>query len=181
MDARCIVRVLAFATVGALGLAVATVGMAVAAPTSSSSELVDVRVARHATFDRIVFEFNDVAPGDVTAAWESPPIIQDPSGLEVPVDGNAFLRIRMAPASAFASADGAPTYHGPDRIALSGGNVVEVVKTGDFEAVMSWVAGVNTKARFTVTTGAAPARVIVDVEHSAPPASAVTTDPRFTG
>jgi hypothetical protein len=175
------VRLLAVTLVGALGVVALANGIAAAAPPNPFPELVDVRLARHDTFDRIVFEFDDATPADVTATWESPPIIEDPSGDEITVAGNAFLRIRMEPASAFSLNDGTPTYTGPNRIALEGGNVIELVKTGDFEAVMSWVAGVEAKAPFTVTTLTGPPRVIVDIKHVAPPASAVGGQPTFTG
>jgi hypothetical protein len=181
MGARWIVRLLALTIVAALGATVFADGMAAAAPGNGFPELVDVRLARHDTFDRIVFEFDDAAPTNVTAAWESPPILEDPSGLEVDVAGGAFLRIRMEPASAFSFDDGTPTYLGPNSLTLEGGNVVELVKTGDFEAVMSWVAGVGAKAPFTITTLTGPPRVIVDIKHVASPATPVGVQPTFTG
>jgi hypothetical protein len=41
--------------------------------------------------------------------------------------------------------------------------IQEVVETGDFEAVLNWVIGVNGRTPFEVSTMTDPARVVIDI------------------
>jgi hypothetical protein len=91
---------------------------------------------------------------------------EDGSGRRVPVDGSAFLVVRLEPAAtAKASGEGLEfTYDGPRRLPLAGGHAVrEVVKTGDFEAVVSWTVGLDRRRPFRVVSSASPPRVTVEV------------------
>jgi hypothetical protein len=74
----------------------------------------------------------------------------------------------MEPASGFdlATGEGRLVYKGPRRIdgAAAGASVVkELVRTGDFEAVLSWAIGVDKRSEFRVQTLDDPARLVVDV------------------
>jgi hypothetical protein len=69
----------------------------------------------------------------------------------------------MDPASGFDMETASETYPGPDRFAPDGAVVREVVRTGDFEAVLSWVAGFDEARPFTVHTETGPARLVVVV------------------
>lgn len=127
--------------------------------------LTDVRVAALAGFDRIVFEFEDAIP-DWQVRYVDPPIVEDPTADVLAVDGDAFLAFTMAPSSAFdlSQVPLRQTYTGPNRIQGPVGSLVEeLVKTGDFEAVMSWVAGLGDKVPFGVTTMSDPPRLIIDI------------------
>jgi hypothetical protein len=56
------------------------------------------------------------------------------------------------------------TYTGPRRLRPDGGRFVrDVVKSGDFEAVVSWVIGLPEERPFTVSTASSPPRLILDV------------------
>ena len=130
------------------------------APSVSSAEpaqLTDVRVGARDEGDRIVFEFaGDVVPAfDITPA--EPPFVQDASGLPVEVPGRAFLRIH------FPFATGMEAYDGPAALAGQGALLVSLVRTGDFEAVLTWVAGTDRPACVRVTTLQAPTRVVLDL------------------
>ncbi|HYX44962.1 MAG TPA: peptidoglycan-binding domain-containing protein [Acidimicrobiales bacterium] len=127
--------------------------------------LTAVRLGAHSGFDRVVFEFRAALPG-YDVRYVEPPIVADGSGEPVPVDGSAFLQVRMEPASGFDLDAGVPVFTGPDQIdgASAGTAVVrEAVRTGDFEAVLTWVVGVGSRAGFRVTTLPAPSRLVVDV------------------
>lgn len=129
--------------------------------------LTDVRVARHAGFDRVVFEFegDTVPPAEVE--YVERPIREDASGNVVEVEGEAVLQVRMFPASGvdLSGQDFRQTYTGPTRITPSDTAVVEeVVRTGDFEAVLTWVVGVAEEAPFLVTTLADPSRLVIDIQ-----------------
>jgi hypothetical protein len=76
----------------------------------------------------------------------------------------------MAPASGFDlnTAEGVMVYKGPKRIdgSAAGTSVVqELVRSGDFEAVLSWAIGLSGKVDFRVGTATSPARLIVDFRN----------------
>ena len=64
---------------------------------------------------------------------------------------------------------GAPrTYTGPSRVSPSTGTITELVRTGAFEGVLTWVIGVEAEAPFHVTTLQSPPRLVVDLTSSSP-------------
>lgn len=142
------------ATAAALGSA-APATSAPATPT-----LVAVRAAHHPTFDRLVFEFDGALPGhSVTRATK---IIGDGSGLPVPVVGSSFLAVRFSPAVGHDDA-GKVTY-GATRRSYALPAIIQVVNSGDFEAVLSFGVGLSTAAPFSVFTLTNPSRVVIDVK-----------------
>jgi hypothetical protein len=142
--------------------------------------LVAVRVGRHAGFDRIVFEFAGSTLPTVTATTVSPPLTLSPSDLPVAVAGSAFVQITMQGASG-TDVTGTTTYLGPDRINAGGANVIELVRTEDFEGVLTWVAGLRANGQVTVSQLQGPARIVVDIQAASAPATPVAATPRFTG
>ncbi|REK18080.1 MAG: hypothetical protein DWQ40_08815 [Actinobacteria bacterium] len=104
-------------------------------------------------FDRVVFEFHDSV--DEFTYEINPveaPILEDPSGQEIDVEGDAFYEITMTPASTVDLSGDEPQeiYTGPDRVpSLDDAFVVtEIVLTGDFENVMTWVVGLESEAGY---------------------------------
>src|SRR5574341_2006829 len=71
-----------------------------------------VSIAEQGAFDRITFEFEGGLPG-YGIRYIDPPIIADPSGLVVDMDGSAFIQIRMEPAAGHDPDTGIETYTGP--------------------------------------------------------------------
>ena len=140
----------------------------VAPATAKVTSLLDrVAVGRHAGYDRVVFQFRDKGLPGYRVEYVQPPLKEDGSGNPVDVAGNAFVLVRMDPASGFdvSSGEGELVYKGPKR--LPGASVVkEVVRTGDFEAVLSWAIGLEGKVPFRVTTAASPSRLIVDFKSA---------------
>jgi hypothetical protein len=132
--------------------------------------LTDVRVGAHDCFERVTFEFKPQA-GDADgpvawkAAYEQPPITEDGSGRTVKVKGDAFLVVHMAASGADLTREGAPeTYTGPTSIEAAGATrILQVRRTGDFEAVLTWVIGLDKQRPFHVTTEGGPARVVIDI------------------
>ena len=99
-------------------------------------------------------------------ATSTRPVREDGSGHVVEVEGEAFLELRLTPASGVDltghSAD--PTYEGPTRIDPGATVAVEeLVRTGDFEANLAWVVGVAERAPFAVALLDDPVRLVVDV------------------
>jgi hypothetical protein len=139
-----------------------------AAATAGDTALLErVALGRHEGFDRVVFQFRgDGLPG-YRVEYATPPFAEDGSGNPVSVDGNAFVVVRMQPASGFdvGTGEGVIVYKGPKRLqgsAAGTSNVKELVRTGDFEAVLAWTIGLDAKVPFLVTTASSPSRLIVD-------------------
>jgi len=140
-----------------------------AAAGSETALLERIAVGRHEGYDRVVFQFKNDLPG-YRVEYVEPPLKEDGSGKSVSVSGNAVVMVRMEPASGFDlnTAEGVMVYKGPKRIegASAGTSVVqELVRTGDFEAVLSWAIGLSDKVDFRVTTATSPARLIVDFRN----------------
>lgn len=138
----------------------------VPATNKQTALLTDVRAARHEGFDRIVFEFRNVLPG-YDVRYVSRPIRQDGSGRVVAIAGSSVVRIRMENAlDADLSKPSAPlTYTGPRRFTPGTPELAELVRSGGFEGVLTWVAGLHDPVDFRVTTLAAPPRLIVDFRN----------------
>jgi hypothetical protein len=135
------------------------------------SLLVDVRVGRRDDAERIVFEFANLLPG--WAVWYAEgPVTEDPSDLPLRVAGDHVLVVRMEAASGFdlAGDTADQTYLGPLRISPMWPTVQEVVRVGDFEAVLSWAIGVGGRPGFRVTTLVDPPRLVVDIDTTVLPA-----------
>jgi hypothetical protein len=127
-----------------------------------------LRVGRNDGFDRIVLEFRDGIIPEWAVRYVDPPITEDASGEEVPVGGRAFLQIRLDGAQGHDPETAAPIYTGPKRVpGGSADQVVEVVNSGEFEAIYTWVAGLGDRVPFRVQVLAAPARLVIDVAHAA--------------
>jgi hypothetical protein len=128
-----------------------------------------VAVGRHEGFDRVVFQFRDSRPG-YRVEYVEPPLREDGSGNVVRIEGDAYVLVRMEQASGFdlEVPEGEVVYEGPRRISgsASGTSVVrEVVRTGDFEAVLSWAVGLSDRVDFRVLELDNPPRLVVDFRN----------------
>jgi hypothetical protein len=118
--------------------------------------------------DKVLFSFEEQAPGpgfEVSYQPASTAKIEDASGNPIEIEGDAFLVVKLTPAMT-AKIDGdvvTKTYTGPRRLPGSGG-VQEVVKTGDFESVVTWVIGLESERPFT--TDASASQLVVKIDRS---------------
>jgi hypothetical protein len=121
--------------------------------------LTAVHVSTQPCRDTITFDFTSSAseqPG-YRVSYEPGPFTQDASGKPVTITGKAFLVVRLEPATGFDFNNNRETYTGPDRVPTPGTKWVEdLVRTGDFESVTTWVIGVNKRVQFTATGTGAP-------------------------
>ncbi|MFY9578685.1 MAG: hypothetical protein WAQ33_05120 [Gaiellaceae bacterium] len=120
--------------------------------------LTDVRIGSHNCVDRVEFAFRKTEPGPpgVRVAYmpADQALVEDGSGAPITIDGTAYLVVRFEPA-ATADLSGeqlVPTYTGPRRLPAADAKFVrEIVKSGDFEAVLTWVIGVSEQRPFKTT------------------------------
>jgi len=118
--------------------------------------------------ENVTFEFE--APGsgfDVSYQPESVAKTEDASGNPVPVAGSAYLVVKLSPTMT-AKLEGdqlTKTYTGPRRLDVDDNPIVrDVVKTGDFESVVTWVIGLDRKRAFTTSTS--DAKLVVQIDRS---------------
>jgi hypothetical protein len=141
----------------------------VTGPGGATALLENVDLGRHEGYDRIVFRFKNIVPG-YRVEYVEPPLEEDGSGAVVKVDGDAFVSVRMEPASGFDldTGEGVQVYTGPRRLsgADTGASVVrEAVRTGDFEAVLTWAIGLSDRVDFKAQTLEDPPRLVVDFRN----------------
>ncbi|WP_436763739.1 AMIN-like domain-containing (lipo)protein [Streptosporangium sp. V21-05] len=120
------------------------------------------RFGKHKGFDRVVIDIKGDLPG-YTARWV-PKLVQDGSGDQVDVKGGAYLQLTITPAVAHTEA-GKPTWTGGPIFQTKLGNVQNVVRTGDFEGVVSVGVVLDRKAPFRVLEQRNPYRLVVDIAH----------------
>jgi hypothetical protein len=125
----------------------------VSVPPTGPGLLKAVRAAHQTGADRVVFEFEDDLPG-YAVRYVQRPVTEDGSGNTVDVAGDNVIEVRMERASGadLTGEEFRQVYTGPTRIDPNTPVVTELVRTGDFEAVLTWVIGVRGKPGFNVTT-----------------------------
>ena len=122
-------------------------GEAVGRPgTVPLAQISGLSVVNAAGIGRIAFTFrpagNVAAVPEVAIRPATPPFSKDPSGLPLEVAGTAFLEIVLHGGTALDESY-QPTYEGPADFAPGGSPIVEMKRAGDFEAVSSWVVGLD--------------------------------------
>lgn len=124
-----------------------------------------VRAASNPEWDRAVWEFvGDSLPG-YRIEFADAPIRQCGSGRELQVAGDAWLRVRIAPARGHDDV-GNSTLSDEDRANLLLLPVVrELRQTCDFEGVAEWVLGLTAPRPYRVLELSDPSRLVVDVHY----------------
>ena len=122
-----------------------------------------VRTGRHDGFDRLVFEFDSRGLPQWHVAYLDAPAADCGSGQDVAVAGKARLQVRFSGAHAHTEA-GEPT-SGPRRRHVGLPALRELVRTCDFEAEVTWVAGVAGRNAYRPRVLDDPSRLVVDIAH----------------
>jgi hypothetical protein len=127
--------------------------------------LTAVRVAHQpAGYDRIVFEFaappggSPSVPAYTVSRQASAKFVKDPSGQAITLRGSSGLRI------VFHGASGAGSYTGPTDITPGLPVLQELEQLGDFEAVLSWGAGLNRSSCIRTLELSNPTRLVIDIQ-----------------
>ncbi|GAB2465818.1 hypothetical protein GCM10027265_14020 [Jatrophihabitans fulvus] len=122
--------------------------------------ITDVRVGRHAGFDRFVVQFRGTHVPRWTLTPKSSAVFWlDPSDLRVVLGGRAGPKLVMHGASGIGS------YRGPTDLRPRFPQLREARRLGDFEAVTSWGLGLSRASCTRVFALRAPTRLVVDVPH----------------
>jgi hypothetical protein len=132
-----------------------------AVATASAPEtplLVGVRAASHRHFDRVVWQFRGGLPAS-RQVRVVPELLGDESGEHIRAAGATFLWLITFPAAAHDDT-GATA---PGRVVVGAGNVIEVVRTGDFEGVVGYGVGLAKRQPFRMFTLRSPDRIVIDV------------------
>ena len=122
-----------------------------------------VRVGEHDGFDRIVFEFDSDGLPQWHVSYIQAPVIHCGSGDEVEVAGAAWLQVRFSGANAHTESGEGTS--GPARRAPALPSLRELVRTCDFEAEVTWIAGVAAERAYRPRVLEAPARLVIDIAH----------------
>lgn len=133
--------------------------------TVARANIVDVRMATHDGFDRVVFEFTGGLP-EVTLDRAEPPFTHDASGAPIDVEGTSFLRLTMRGGTK-QTLEGTSSYDGPTEFDPGFPTLVDLVEGGDFEAQSTWYFGLSSEACVQVlalSDDGAP-RLVIDVEN----------------
>jgi hypothetical protein len=133
--------------------------------TVARANVVDVRMATHDGYDRVVFEFTGGVP-EVSLDRAEPPFTQDASGLPIEVEGTSFLRLTMRGGTKQTD-DGTSSYDGPTEFDPGFPTLVDLVEGGDFEAQSTWYFGLSaeTCVRVLALTDDGAPRLVIDVEN----------------
>jgi hypothetical protein len=116
------------------------------------------------TFDRVVFDFEGIRlPPDYTVEYVTGPVSSCGSGQNIPVAGNAKLRIRFKTSQAHTDA-GKPTITNRNR-KLNCPNLRQLVVTCDFEGEVEVVLGLNSKKPYRVVELLNDSKLVIDVKH----------------
>jgi hypothetical protein len=124
--------------------------------------LTDIRVGRHATYDRIVLDFHGPVPRSFHAAWV-PVLHADPSGKRVVLPGSTFIDVTVQGTSQFDTL-GHRLYRGSTNFRTPAlRNVRAVAIIGDFERVLGVGIGVRHRTWVHLFTLTEPSRLVIDV------------------
>lgn len=133
--------------------------------TVARAQIVDVRMATHDGFDRVVFEFEGGLPEAFLDRAE-PPFSQDASGLPIEVEGTSFLQLIMRGGTK-QTEEGTSSYDGPTEFDPGFPTLVDLIEGGDFEAQSTWYFGLTSEAcvRVLALSDDGAPRLVIDVEN----------------
>jgi hypothetical protein len=131
------------------------------------AQMSGLTVVNDAGLGRITFTFlpsgNVAAIPQVKIRPATPPFTMDPSGLPLEVAGVAFLEIVLLGGTALDESY-EPTFEGPFDVVPGGSPIVELRRAGDFEAVSSWVVGLDGPSCVRVLPFDGTSRLVIEIQ-----------------
>ena len=131
-------------------------------PTDAALLLVDVRVAEHEGFDRLVLEFE----GDGEPGWQVGFVDSastEGAGDPIQLEGDAILQVS---ATHTMPNDMSGYYDGPQQIDADLSSIEDVFVDGSFEGYTTVYLGLDEEVPFRVFTLTDPSRLVVDVPNA---------------
>jgi hypothetical protein len=122
-----------------------------------------VRVGRHPTYDRVVFDIDNPVAGSIRVRYVDV-VRQDGSGAPVSLAGKAFIQVTLGGVTGIDD-DAALTFS-PTDVKLRFQTLKEVRFVSSFEGYTTFGLGVSKKVGFRVFELPDPYRVVVDVARS---------------
>jgi hypothetical protein len=149
-------------TLAFVGLSASTITTATAAAAAAPvvPALVQISAQHHYGHDTLVFQFRGGVPASYSAKYVRG-VTADPSGLPVNVVGSALLQVRFSSAAGH-NAKGVVTY-GPAQRTYALPELIQVVKAGDFESVLSFGVGVAKTEPFRMYALHKAGQVVLDI------------------
>jgi hypothetical protein len=132
--------------------------------TAQASLLTGVKELGDDCVDHVVFDFTGKGtdPPGYSVTYGTAPFVGDASGAPIAVAGSAFVVVKVKPGYGYDFATGKQTYNGPRSVQVGHTNHVRaIVETGDFEGVLTWVIGLDTKRAFSVQATGTPSHQLV--------------------
>lgn len=131
-------------------------------PRALQPKVVDLRMARHAHFDRVVVDVAGRRPG--LAVSYTKRLMYDGSGRPVPLRGTAKMSLTLQPAAAH-DRHGDSLYTGPRLRQVSLPTLRGVALTGDAEGAVTFGFTTSSRAPYRVFTLTNPSRIVIDWQH----------------
>jgi len=125
--------------------------------------LTAVRTAKHAGYDRVVFQFSGGRPA--VTAERVKAVYADPKGTKISLPGHSFLHVVFRGASATCPQPFHRTWSGPSVQTPRYPQLLAVKAAGDFEGYLSFGFGLAAKGPYHVSTLTGPDRIVIDVSH----------------
>lgn len=130
-------------------------------PDARQPLVVDLRYARHASFDRVVIDIEGRLPGYTTRYVKTHHY--DGSGAEVPI--RAGLDIVLFPAYAHFPS-GRSCYDGPTLVRPKLPALKAIAFTGDYEGYVSFAFGLDGRNPYRIWRLHDPQRIVIDFRHA---------------
>lgn len=135
-----------------------------AAPSGGGGTLAAVRAARHANFDRIVFEFGGGGVPGYQIGYVDGPVRVCGSGGLVDLPGESLLAVQLQPTEP-RTMEGLLAVRNAGRITNLPVIEEHALVCGE-DGSVSWVLGLNTTSRYRAFTLSGPPRLVLDLRHS---------------
>jgi hypothetical protein len=132
--------------------------------TAQSSLLTNVKELGDDCVDHVILDFTGKGtdPPGYSVTYGTAPFVGDASGAPIAVAGSAFVVVKVKPGYGYDFATGKQTYNGPKSVPVGHTNHIRaIVETGDFEGVLTWVIGLDTKRAFSVQATGTPSHQLV--------------------
>jgi hypothetical protein len=144
---------------GAVAVVAMAAGPATAAPAIAAPSIIAVTAGVHPGYDRLVI--TSTKPWSSYGIGFTTAVINSPKGNRAAVPGDAYLAVTLP------AVDNWEALPFPARINVGGPELLAVVRTQDFEGVVTLALGLRARTTFHVFTLTRPTRLVIDITDPA--------------